>query len=135
LSAELTTVMTDSGMLGERLNSATSLRARSAFIIPAPCTLSWSTVKPLLQRARISAVFHPSPRPALSLAEGAVSPSARPAGESAAALSANVPVTRLPTWYALLRMRPLSISYAEGFLVLSSSVDATFIWMKRSHYR
>jgi hypothetical protein len=35
LSAELTIAMTDSGMLGEGLNSASSLRARSAFFIPA----------------------------------------------------------------------------------------------------
>jgi hypothetical protein len=48
LSADLTIVMTDSDMLGERLNSSSSLRARSGFFIPAPHTLSRSTVKPLL---------------------------------------------------------------------------------------
>jgi hypothetical protein len=103
MSAELTIAMNDSGMLRERLNSASSLRARFAFFIPAPRTLSRTTVKPLLQRARSSAVFHPSPRPDLSLAEGVVSPSARSAGGC----------------YALLRMRPLSNSWAECFVVIS----------------
>jgi hypothetical protein len=65
LSAELKIVMTDSGTLWEHLDSASSLRVRSALFIPAPRTLPRSTVKPLLQRARSSAEFHPSPSPAL----------------------------------------------------------------------